>query len=155
MKFILSAVLLLSGLGFSVAQQTPANTQKETITLVGATVHTGNGSVIENAKLIFKAGKITALGQNELPNQGRIIDVAGQHIYPGIIAPVSTLGLVEIDAIRQSRDDDELGEFGPNIRSLIAYNAESQVVESMRPNGVLLAQITPQGGVFSGSSSID
>ena len=153
-KFIISAVLLLSGLGFSVAQQTPANTQNETITFVGATVHTGNGTVIENAKLIFKAGKITALGQNELPNQGRIIDVAGQHIYPGIIAPVSTLGLVEIDAIRQSRDDDELGEFGPNIRSLIAYNAESQVVESMRPNGVLLAQITPQGGVFSGSSSI-
>jgi hypothetical protein len=62
--------------------------------------------------------------------------------------------LVEIDAVRQSKDDDELGEYGPNIRSLIAYNAESQVVESMRPNGVLMAQITPQGGVFSGTSSI-
>ena len=42
----------------------------------------------------------------------------------------------------------------PHIRSLIAYNAESKVVESMRPNGVLMAQITPRGGTISGTSSI-
>ena len=136
------------------AQQTPAPVQSETITLVGATVHTGNGSIIEQAHLVIDQGKIKALGQEEIKSEGRVIDITGQHVYPGIIAPVSSLGLVEIDAIRQSKDDDELGEYGPNIRSLIAYNAESQVVESMRPNGVLMAQITPQGGVFSGTSSI-
>ena len=42
----------------------------------------------------------------------------------------------------------------PHIRSLIAYNAESKVVESMRPNGILIAQVTPQGGTISGTSSI-
>ena len=153
-KYKLSVLILslVTIIGF--AQQTPAPAQSETITLVGATVHVGNGSVLENAHLIFKDGKIIALGQSEITPQGQIVNVTGQHIYPGIIAPVSSLGLVEIDAVRQSKDDDELGEYGPNIRSLIAYNAESQVVESMRPNGVLMAQITPQGGVFSGTSSI-
>ncbi|HSQ45379.1 MAG TPA: amidohydrolase family protein, partial [Lutibacter sp.] len=40
------------------------------------------------------------------------------------------------------------------VQSLIAYNAESKVVESVRPNGVLIGQITPRGGVISGTSSI-
>src|SRR5690606_8113478 len=35
-----------------------------------------------------------------------------------------------------------------------AYNAESKVVESMRPNGVLMGQIAPRGGRISGTSSI-
>ena len=153
-KYTLTAFILPLALVVGLAQQTPAPAQSETITLVGATVHVGNGSVIENAHLIIDQGRITALGQNEITPLGRVINITGQHVYPGIIAPVSSLGLVEIDAIRQSKDDDELGEYGPNIRSIVAYNAESQVVESMRPNGVLLAQVTPQGGVFSGTSSI-
>ena len=51
-------------------------------------------------------------------------------------------------------DQDEIGEMIPHVRSLIAYNAESKVVESMRPNGVLIGQVTPQGGTISGTSSI-
>ena len=70
------------------------------------------------------------------------------------ISLVKTLGLVEIDAVRATKDEDELGEFIPHVRSLIAYNAESKVVESMRPNGVLIAQIAPTGGRISGTSSI-
>ena len=62
--------------------------------------------------------------------------------------------MVEIDAVKASDDDAEIGAINPNIRSLIAYNAESKVVESMRPNGVLLGQITPRGGTLSGTSSV-
>ena len=153
-KYTLTTIFVLLVMVIGFAQQTPAPKQPETITWTGAILHVGNCSVIENGYLTFSDGIITAIGQNIMTAEGRTIDLEGQHIYPGIIAPVSSLGLVEIDAVRQSRDDDELGEYGPNIRSLIAYNAESQVVESMRPNGVLMAQITPQGGVFSGTSSI-
>jgi hypothetical protein len=62
--------------------------------------------------------------------------------------------LVEIDAVKASADEDEIGVNNPHIRSLIAYNAESKIVESMRPNGVLMSQITPRGGTISGTSSI-
>ncbi len=61
---------------------------------------------------------------------------------------------MEVDAVRASDDQDEIGGFIPHVRSLIAYNAESKVVESMRPNGVLLGQIAPSGGTISGTSSI-
>ena len=156
MKTIKHLILaFIFALGGSIwAQQTPAPEQKEVITLAGGTAHIGNGQVIENSNITFENGKITAVGGPSSPIRGKIIDISGKHVYPGIIAPVSTLGLVEIDAIRPSNDEDEIGDFLPNIRSLIAYNAESKVVESMRPSGVLLGQISPQGGVISGTSSI-
>jgi hypothetical protein len=36
----------------------------------------------------------------------------------------------------------------------VAYTADSKVIETVRPNGILMAQITPRGGRISGSSSI-
>jgi hypothetical protein len=51
------------------------------------------------------------------------------------------LGLVEIDAIKSSDDESEIGNMNPNVR-IIAYNAESKVIETVRPNGILIAQIT-------------
>ena len=154
-KFILPILLLFAG--SAIAQQTPAPPQDGAISIVGATAHIGNGEVIENSVIIFQNGKLTTVTDANSTNRqypGTIIDAKGKHVYPGFIAPNSTLGLVEIDAVVQSDDEDELGELLPHVRSLVAYNAESQVVESMRPNGVLVGQITPRGGRISGTSSI-
>ncbi len=135
------------------AQQTPALKQQKTISIVGATAHIGNGTVIENATLVFEGGIIKAIGTDVMA-EGEVIDASGKHLYPGFIAGSTSLGLVEVNAVRASDDQDELGEFIPHIRSQIAYNAESKVVESMRPNGILLAQVSPKGGRISGSSSV-
>ena len=153
--YILLAILVFSGHVF--AQQTPAARQSEPITIVGATAHLGNGEIIENSLIILENGKITEITAANLTKRqypGKIINAEGKHVYPGIIAPNSTLGLVEIDAVKATVDQDEMGEMLPNVRSLIAYNAESKIVESMRPNGVLLGQIVPRGGRISGTSSI-
>ncbi len=151
--------ILLVTLLFSVsvmAQQTPAPKQTQAYSIEGATAHLGNGEVIENSLIMFDGGKITYVGSalTKIARQGTIVDAKGKHIYPGFIAPNSTLGLVEIDAVRATEDDNEVGSMNPHIRSLIAYNTESKVVESMRPNGVLMAQITPRGGRISGTSSV-
>lgn len=152
-KNILLAATLSVGLHMW-AQQTPAPAQSEIICITGATAHIGNGTVIENSILIFENGKITAVTGPSGPLRGKVIDATGKHIYPGFIAPGKSLGLIEVNAVRASNDQDEIGDFIPNIRSIIAYNAESKVVESMRPNGVLLTQTTPKGGRISGTSSI-
>lgn len=140
----------------SAAQQTPAPAQTETMVIEGATAHLGNGEVIENSLIIFEDGKLTFVGPatTKIARTGTQIKGKGKHVYPGLIAPSTSLGLVEINAVRATDDQDELGEMIPHVRSLIAYNAESKVVESMRPNGVLLGQITPMGGRISGTSSI-
>ena len=138
------------------AQQTPAPKQTEAITIEGATAHLGNGEVIESSLIMFEDGKITFVGDSKMriARKGKVIDATGKHVYPGFIAPAKTLGLIEINSVRATDDTDEIGELIPHVRSLIAYNAESKVVESMRPNGVLLGQIAPSGGRISGTSSI-
>lgn len=160
MKQIYTFILLvaLSNFSMSFAQQTPAPKQTKAIAIVGATAHLGNGTVIENSLITFENGKLIDVLDGTVAkidmSKMDIINANGKHVYPGFIVPNSTLGLVEIDAVRATDDDSELGSWNPHIRSLIAYNAESKVVESMRPNGVLLAQITPRGGRISGTSSI-
>ena len=148
-------IVLAVSLGLTAwGQQTPAPTQSGAITITGATAHVGDGTVIENSVIVFENGIITAIGNSGTATKGTVVDASGKDVYPGFIAPAKSLGLVEVNAVRASNDQDEIGDMIPNIRSLIAYNAESKVVESMRPNGVLLGQIAPQGGTISGTSSI-
>ena len=157
MKLIKLIILSIVCVSVGNAQQTPADTQSKTIAIMGGTAHIGNGTVIQNSLITFENGilqNVTEYNGTENISKMQVIDAKGQHIYPGFIVPNSTLGLIEIDAVRASDDESELGTWNPHIRSLIAYNAESRVVESMRPNGVLLAQITPRGGRISGTSSI-
>ena len=156
MKKIIYSLLFFLAIHTVSAQQTPADKQTRAFSIEGATAHLGNGKVIENSLIMFDGGKITFVGSAmmKIARMGTIINANGKHVYPGFIAANASLGLVEIDAVKASDDEDEIGTMNPHIRSLIAYNAESKVVESMRPNGVLMAQITPRGGIISGTSSI-
>ena len=154
-KIIYSLVCFLF-LGNMLAQQTPAPKQTQDYSIEGATAHLGNGQVIENSLIMFSNGKISFVGSAmmKIARRGTVINAKGKHVYPGFIAANTSLGLAEIDAVRATRDFDEVGSMLPHIRSIIAYNTESKVIESMRPNGVLMAQITPRGGVISGTSSV-
>ena len=142
------------------AQETmlPALPQKETIALTNATIHVGNGQVINNGTVIFKDGKITEVSTNAptLPIAigTKVIDCMGKHIYPGLILSASQLGLIEVNSNRATVDGTEIGEMNPSIRSLVAYNTDSKVINTLRTNGILLANVIPAGGIISGSSSV-
>lgn len=156
-KIIYIVTVLLSVTLF--AQQTPAPKQTKSILIMNATAHLGNGKVIDNSYIGMKDGKITLLvnaltARIDMTKYDERIDASGKHVYPGFIVCNSTLGLVEIDAVKASDDEREMGQMNPNVRSLIAYNAESKVIETMRPNGVLAAQIVPRGGRITGTSSV-
>jgi imidazolonepropionase-like amidohydrolase len=157
MKRIYVLIVISIFLAISVTgQQTPAPVQSKAFSIEGATAHLGNGQVIENSLIMFENGKIDFVGSalHKIARKGEIIQAKGKHVYPSFIVANSSLGLAEIDAVKATVDVDEIGQFLPHVRSIIAYNAESKVVESMRPNGILMGQIVPRGGVISGSSSI-
>ena len=144
-------------LSFGQYVPTPAAAQSEAILLKGATAHLGNGELIENAYIAFSEGKLTVVEADALAatfKTHKIIDVTGKHVYPGFIAMNSVLGLREIGAVRATNDHQEVGTLNSHIRSIIAYNTDSEVIPTVRSNGVLLAQITPQGGRVSGQSTL-
>lgn len=129
------------------------------ILVVNGHLHPVVGDEISFSLIEIEDGKIigikNALSENYNSSLwDTVIDASGQHIYPGLVAPNSTLGLTEIDAVRATLDYREVGEFNPHVRSQIAYNAESKVLATVKSNGVLIVQSTPRGGMISGSSSV-
>ena len=133
----------------------PAPKHTGTTVIDNATLHIGNGEVIQNGKIVITDGKIVSVGKNAtVPSGATVINAQGKHVYPGLILPASNLGLVEISAVRATNDAAELGELNPNIRSIVAYNTDSRVINTLRSNGILLANIVPQGSLVAGSSSV-
>ena len=139
------------------AQPTPGAEQSRSMLILGATAHLGTGDVLEDCAVGFRDGKIDYVGRSFQVNRQKyddIVDATGQHLYPGFIVTNTTLGLQEIGAVRATQDQYEVGTFRPNVRSVIAFNTDSEIPPTVRTNGVLMGQITPRGGVVSGSSGV-
>ncbi len=148
--FIFYLLLLYGGL---------AEAQNKSVLLMNGTAHLGNGTVIENSVIGIKDGMIVLVADAQTIRLkslafDTIIQIAGRQVYPGLIAPNSTLGLTEIEAVRAMNDFAEVGFIIPNVRTLIAYNTDSKLIPTLRFNGVLIAQATPRYGMLSGTSSI-
>ncbi|RYY99365.1 MAG: amidohydrolase [Chitinophagaceae bacterium] len=157
MKRILLPILFSGSLLSATAQETvyPAPKQTAPFVITNATVHVGNGTVLQNSSVLVADGKIVQVGASvSAPAGTRSINGAGKHLYPGLIISNSYLGLVEVPSVRASSDVQEIGDMNPSVRALVAYNTDSRVINTLRPNGVLLAQVAPSGGWISGASSV-
>jgi imidazolonepropionase-like amidohydrolase len=147
------ALLLLCGV-FAVSSEIPGKPQDHPIALTGATIHPVSGPVIEQGTILFDKGKIVALGTNvTLPPGTEKISAAGKHIYPGLIDARSGLGLVEVSAVRATRDNYEVGSINPNIRAEVGVNPESEHFPVHRANGITTAITMPTGGTIAGSAA--
>lgn len=154
--FFVLAFAAISNSIFAQANVLPAPPQKGVMFIKNATIHVGNGTVIENGTIQIKDGKIEKVGKDIAIPAGdvAVYDVKGKHVYPGLILPTSNLGLIEIGAVRASNDAREIGDLNPNVRSIVAYNTDSKVINTLRSNGILAANIVPQGSFLAGSSSV-
>ena len=154
-KIFLAGCLITCLVAGSQETVSPAKPQKGLMYIKNATIHVGNGKVIENGVIRVKDGKIEAVGTDiAVPADGDVVDAKGKHVYPGLILPASNLGLMETPSVRATSDVREIGELNPNIRSIIAYNTDSKIINTLRSNGILLANIVPEGGLLSGASSV-
>lgn len=147
--------LCLSG-AFAQDNVYPAKPQSQTVIIKNGTIHTVSGSVINQGTVVLKNGKIASVGTGLSDEAGAlVIDATGKNVYPGLILANTDLGLREIiSGVRGSNDFSELGEMNPEVRSLVAYNADSRIINTLRSNGILLACVAPQGELLTGSSSI-
>jgi imidazolonepropionase-like amidohydrolase len=153
---ILAALLLVTAPALAQDDIYPAKLYNGVLFIKNGTIHVGNGQVIEGGTIEVNNGKIVRVGTDIAIPAGdvKVFDVKGQHVYPGLILSTSGIGLVEISSVRASSDITEIGDLNPNIRSAVAYNTDSKIINTVRSNGILLANIVPQGGTISGSSSV-
>jgi imidazolonepropionase-like amidohydrolase len=146
LKFGILIALLLCSSFAAVAQN---------LLLSGATVHTISGEVLPSGKVLIQNGKIAAVGATVPAGGAPVLDLSGQHVYPGMIALDTTLGLQEISAVRATVDSTEVGEgYTPDVESWIAVNPDSELIPVSRANGIAYFEPVPEGGVVSGQSGL-
>jgi imidazolonepropionase-like amidohydrolase len=119
-----------------------------------ATIHTVTGLTLTNASLEVREGKIAAMGTDLSAPGATRIDLKGAHLFPGLIAPVTMLGLIEIESVRATRDLNDVGDFTPDVYAWVAVHPDSDLIPVARANGITHAQAVPQGGVLSGHSAV-
>ena len=157
MRTVLSLLLCTITSVAGASDVIPGAPQSEPIALVGGTVYPVTGDAIENGVVLFEQGKIKAIGpenQTPLPTGTKEVSIEGKRVYPSLLEAHSVLGLVEIPAVRATRDQRETGSINPNVRAFVAVNPDSELLPVARANGVLIALTAPQGGLISGQSSI-
>ena len=154
--FNISCLLLLVIASNAQEDVYPIPTAGGLVFITNATIHVGNGQVISNGTIKINNGKIEQVGTGlPVPADVKVFDVKGKQVYPGMILPNTDVGLKEIGSgVRGSNDYTEIGEYNPSVRSIVAYNSDSKIINTLKANGILLASIVPQGGVISGSSSV-
>jgi imidazolonepropionase-like amidohydrolase len=127
----------------------------EILLLQNGTVHTVSGETFSPGEVLIDGNSIVSVNKKVSP-KGKVtkIDLTGQHVYPGIIALSTTLGLSEIPSVRATRDYSEVGEFTPEVCSWLAVNPDSELLPVARANGIAYFQPVPQGGTVSGQSGL-
>jgi imidazolonepropionase-like amidohydrolase len=139
----------------SLAIAAPAGAQ--TIALTGAKVFPVSQPPIENATVVIVRGKITAVGANvPIPANAERIDARGRWITPGLIDPVTVLGVVEIGAVPQSNDASAKGDksVAAAFRVWDALNPASMLWAPTRNEGVTTVGVVPSGGLIAGQAAV-
>jgi imidazolonepropionase-like amidohydrolase len=117
------------------------------IAITGGTLHPITSPDIESGTLLIQGGRILAMGKGvAIPAGARTIDASGQHVYPGMIALGSNVGLLEIGSIAATADEAEGGGNQPDVRASASINADSAHIAVTRYNGITRAETAPQGG---------
>lgn len=134
--------------------------QDHPVFIVGATVHTVSGETIEDAVVAFNDGRITMVDDRSLMERVRlsadteVIDAGGMHLYPGLVAAVTRMGLTEISAVRAMADYNEVGQYTPEVRAAVSVNPDSTLIPVTRTNGILTVGSVPTGGRVPGRPSV-
>jgi imidazolonepropionase-like amidohydrolase len=141
---LMAAPFLLHQAG---AQSSGIKKDSGPIAITGGKLLTVSHGTIENGVLVIVDGKIAAVGEAgkvTIPAGATVVDAHGLTVYPGLIDPDTTLGLIEIGADQMSNDTSEPSdEIMPHMHAADAFHAETELIPVARFNGVTNAVVAP------------
>lgn len=154
--FSLAALLVLGLVGPATAHDyVPGAPQSQPILLQGGDLYTVANGVMAGTDLLFENGRITQIGVGITPPDNTlVIDVSGKRVYPGLIDLGTTLGLIEIGEVRATNDQTERGRVTPEVTAQSAYNPDSELLPTVRSNGITTVLVIPGGSLIQGRSSL-
>jgi len=131
----------------------------ETIAITGGTVAIGDGSQpIRGGTVVVANGRIVAAGAGvAVPAGARVIDASGKWVSPGIVAGVSTLGLMEGYGMDEVNDTAaSKSPFSAAIDVSTAINPDGQRIATERSSGITRAFVFPAAAntMFAGQGAV-
>ena len=125
------------------------------VAIRNATIVPVVGPRIPNGTIVLRGGRIEAVGAGvSVPADAQVIDGTGLFVYPGLIDSGTRLGLTEIGSVPGGEDTQELGNFNPHDDALSAVNPTSEIIPTVRVNGVTTALTSARGGVIAGQAAL-
>ncbi len=130
-----------------------------TYAITGGTVATAVGdTVIANGTVIVRDGRIIAVGAGlPVPAGATVIDATGKYVTPGLITAMSTLGITEVEGVRQTNDASaRTTPFSAAIDVTPAINPMSPPIAVSRMGGITRAIVGPEASneIFGGQGAI-
>jgi len=149
----LKIILIASLAAFTMAAQA------QTIMIRGATVHTmDKQGTLENTDVFISAGKIEKIGKDlPVPQDIYVFNAEGKPLTPGFFAGISSIGLTEVSAVKESVDSGlALKEMRPEFDVVPAYNPNSSLLPVTRIEGFsfTLLGAGAQGTIFGGQGKM-
>lgn len=133
----------------SAASTAAADSHSGTWAITGGTVYTlGAAGKIEHGTVLIKDGRIAAVGADvAIPADAGRIDATGKVVTPGIFDPESQFGVVEVGAVRETRDGSAGdSRFSAAFDVAEAINPRSVLIPVNRIAGVTRAMVSPTNG---------
>jgi imidazolonepropionase-like amidohydrolase len=125
------------------------------IAITNARIVTVSGPEIPRGTVVVRDGKIVAVGAKvPIPSGAKVIDATGMTVYPGLIDPLTTLGLIEVPTIAGSVDTSETGTFNPTADAADSVYPFSEIIPTVRVNGITTVLTVPRGGFIGGQAAV-
>lgn len=127
----------------------------QSIAITNAKAWTGTeAGTMDGATIVITDGAIAAIGVNAaVPESAVTIDAAGKWVTPGIVAPFSQIGLVEVGAEDTTNDTvGALTTYSVALRAVDGFNPSATPVAASRIEGVTRVVVAPSPGlsIFAG-----
>ena len=117
--------------------------EAKSIVIKNATIFDGIEDSSYNGHILIEDGYIKKISKSSMIQGDKVIDVKGKIVTPGLIAPDTEIGIVEIGALSVTRDDESnIYDIGFSIHS--AFNPNSTLIPWNRSNGITSAITLPR-----------
>ena len=125
--------------------------------IVGACVIPRPGVVLDSATVVFRDGRIEAVGPSSKihpPRDARIWDGTGRTVYAGLIEPFAHVGLPSAKQMREQANSHWNVNVRAELRAAQVYHADAAALTQLRELGFTAALVVPTGGLFHGQSAL-
>ncbi len=112
---------------------------------------------VKGGVLVIENGRITSINQDRTVSGDKVIEGKTLWVTPGIFAPYTTLGLVEVNGEHGSNNINAANkEATVRIRAADSFNPKATSVAETRIGGVIFAAVVPdsRSDIFGGQGMI-